>query len=203
MEKIAEPDELQKEFSKRVPSLILASSSPNRKALLERAGTVVTTFSPDIDESRDNSDPIESIKEIVKRKFASYKNSLSYRPDVIAIAADTLVLKDNKLIGKPKDAKEAKEILRSLSAGEQKVLTAVALHIPDKEDIFFVDSATVVFKKLSEDDIECYISKDEWIGAAGGYRLQMTGYELVDSIDGDWTCVVGLPLKAILEHISS
>ena len=175
MEKIAEPDELQKEFSKRVPSLILASSSPNRKALLERAGTVVTTFSPDIDESRDNSDPIESIKEIVKRKFASYKNSLSYRPDVIAIAADTL----------------------------QKVLTAVALHIPDKEDIFFVDSATVVFKKLSEDDIECYISKDEWIGAAGGYRLQMTGYELVDSIDGDWTCVVGLPLKAILEHISS
>ena len=202
MERIIEPTELQLKFSKRLPYIVLASSSPNRKALLEKGGTKVRVFSPDVDEKRDESDPIGTMLRIVKAKFKAYLDSKEFDPNSFAIAADTLVLKDGKLLGKPIDIEDARNMLSMLSGDRQTVLTAVALQIPQRKDEFFVDSADVVFKKLTPADIDSYLFTNEWNGAAGGYRLQKTGYKLVEYIDGDWTTVVGLPLKAILEHLS-
>jgi len=201
MERIVEPTELQLEFSKKVPSLVLASSSPNRKALLESGGSKVIVFSPNTEEKRNDSAPISTMLEIVRAKFQAYTSSSAYIDDMIAISADTLVLKDNKLLGKPKDREDASYMLHMLSGSRQTVLTAVGLHIPQKEDTFFIDSADVLFKPLSDSDIDSYISTYEWQGAAGGYRLQRTGYRLVDKIIGDWTTVVGLPLRAILDRL--
>ena len=201
MERIAEPSSLQLEFSKRLPRVILASSSPNRKALLEKGGTAVTTFSPNVNEERDESNPVGTMLRIVRAKFNAYLESDAYNPSMVAIAADTLVLKDGRLLGKPKDRDDARRMLEMLSGERQKVLTAVGLHIPNKGNEFFLDSADVVFKKLSEDNFDSYLATEEWNGAAGGYRLQKAGYKLVDRIDGDWTTVVGLPLKAILQRL--
>ncbi len=198
MQRIAEPDSLQLSFSKRFPSVILASSSPNRKALLEAGGTCVTVFVPDADETKDGNTPEEVVTHIASRKIDAYISSPLFDSSKVAIAADTLVLINRHLVGKPQDRDDARKILRELSEKRQSVITSAGIYLPGKGKIMVTDRADVIFRNLSDDEIEAYLSTDEWIGAAGGYRLQKTGYKLVEHIDGDWTTVVGLPLKAIL-----
>ena len=82
------------------------------------------------------------------------------------------------------------------------MISAAGVKLPGQDSIVLTDTADVVFRTLTDDEIGAYISTGEWQGAAGGYRLQKTGYRLVDRIDGDWTTVVGLPLKKILDFIS-
>lgn len=200
MEKYNEPTELQIQFSKLYPNLVLASSSPNRRSLLEIGGSKVTIFVPDIDETRDNMGPIETMLSIAEAKLNAYLESNSFNAALPAIAADTLVMIDGALIGKPADEEDAEKILRHLSGRIQTVLTAVGLYTPEKGAEVFVDQADVLFRALSDSDIESYIATGEWKGAAGGYRLQKTGYKLLERIDGDWTTVVGLPLKALIER---
>lgn len=202
MERIAEPTELQFQFAKKIPELMLASSSPNRKALLEIGGAKVTTYSPDIDEKRDDAHPFETIQRIAKEKMEAYLTSTSFNQNLIAIAADTLVLKDNKLLGKPKNIDDARRMLEFQSGGIQRVITSVGLYIPGKGASYFTDSAEAVFKTLTEEDIDNYLKTGESLGAAGGYRLQKTGYELIERINGDWTTIVGLPLMEILRRVS-
>ena len=201
MERIIEPDALMLAFGKAVPSLILASSSPNRKALLEGCGCSVRTYVPSADERRDGKSPDEIVTTIAGRKLEAYLGSDAYEGDTIAIAADTLVLINGSLLGKPEDEADARRMLHTLSGKEQVVLSAVGVKIPNKEPYILLDKASVIFRTLSDEDIERYIATGESIGAAGAYRLQRTGYTLVDRIIGDWTTVVGLPLKAILDSI--
>lgn len=199
MERFNEPTELQFEFSKLYPELVLASSSPNRRGLLEAGGSKVAVFSPDIDEERIGMDPVSAMLSIAEAKLKAYLDSDAFKPELPAIAADTLVMIDDCLLGKPSSRENAREILNSLNGRVQKVYTATGLYLPDKGYEVFIDSADVVFKSLSEERIEEYLETDEWIGAAGGYRLQKTGYLLVDRIDGDWTTVVGLPLEMLIK----
>ena len=202
MERINEPSELQRKFSSLYPELVLASSSPNRRGLLECGGSIVHAFSPEIDESTDEKDPVKAMLSIAGRKLEAYMKSASFRPDLPAIAADTLVLIDNQLLGKPRDEEDAERILRTLSGRSQIVYTATGLYLPEKGAEIFIDSAEVVFYDLSDEEIRNYISTGEWNGAAGGYRLQKTGYKLVEKIIGDWTTVVGLPLEALNARLS-
>lgn len=201
MKRITEPDNLQLEAGRLMPSLILASSSPNRKALLEKGGIHVDTFAPEADESRIGDTPDEKVEGIAKRKIMAYISSPAYDENRLAIAADTLVLFGNELLGKPKDRNEADAILRKLSENKQTVISAAAIKLPGRDAIIISDRADVIFRPLSDEEIEEYLATGEWQGAAGGYRLQKTGYTLVDYIDGDWTTVVGLPLKKIIEII--
>ncbi len=200
MQRINEPDELQFEFARRFPELILASSSLNRKKLLEIAGIKVKTFVPGIDEEKKGRTNEEKILNIAKQKIECYEKNPEFNPEIPAIAADTLVLFNNNLIGKPADINEAEKILKDLKGNHHDVLTAVALYLPGKGTSVFLDKSYVVFRDLSDQEIKEYLSLGEWKGAAGGYRLQATGHELVDRIDGDWTNVVGLPLRKILEE---
>ena len=172
MDRITEPDSLQLEFSRAVPSLILASSSPNRKALLEAGGSHVDVFIPSTDEEKSGSTPVQTVSRIADGKIKAYLSSSSYDP------------------------------LRKLSGRTQTVISAAGVKLPGQDSIVLTDTADVVFRTLTDDEIGAYISTGEWQGAAGGYRLQKTGYRLVDRIDGDWTTVVGLPLKKILDFIS-
>ena len=202
MDRITEPDSLQLDFSRAVPSLILASSSPNRKALLEAGGSHVDVFIPSTDEEKSGSTPVQTVSRIADGKIKAYLSSSSYDPARIAIAADTLVLIDGELLGKPSSEADAWKMLRKLSGRTQTVISAAGVKLPGQDSIVLTDTADVVFRTLTDDEIGAYISTGEWQGAAGGYRLQKTGYRLVDRIDGDWTTVVGLPLKKILDFIS-
>lgn len=198
MQRIAEPDRIQLEFSSLFSKVILASSSPNRKKLLEDAGVDVSVFIPEADESRIGDTPEEIVRSIARRKMEAYLSSNEYRDDIPAIAADTLVLIDEELLGKPSDKADAYAMLGNLSGRRQRVISAAGIKLPGKEAAVIVDTADVVFRTLSDAEIMAYIATGEWEGAAGGYRLQKTGYTLVDRIYGDWTTVVGLPLKSII-----
>ncbi len=198
MQRIEEPDALQLEFGKAFPSLVLASSSPNRRALLEKGGVSVTVFSPEADETKAGNTPEEIVENIASRKIDAYMSSEAFDPESPAIAADTLVYINNHLLGKPADRNEAESILKELSDHEQIVISACGLYLPGRGKIMLTDTASVFFRSLSSDEINAYLDTGEWQGAAGGYRLQKTGYLLVDRIDGDWTTVVGLPLRKIL-----
>lgn len=199
MQRITEPDELQIRFSRKFPSVILASSSPNRKALLEAGGTKVEVFIPEADETKQGATPEEAVMNIASRKIDAYISSPVFSKEKTAIAADTLVFINNHLLGKPENKERAREILSELSGHEQIVISAAGLYLPGKGKVLIIDEASVFFRSLTSDEIDAYISTGEWEGAAGGYRLQKTGYTLIDRIEGDWTTVVGLPLKRILE----
>ena len=199
MEKIVEPTPLQREFSALFPSLILASSSPNRKKLLEIGGSKVSVFVPETEEVNAGSDYIALMENNAKAKMEAYISSPSFSPSLTAISADTLVHIDNRLLGKPKDREDARNTLRLLSGKKQTVLTGCALYEKEYGVTLFCDEAEVLFKTLSEEEIESYLDRDEWKGAAGGYRLQKNGWRLVECIYGDWTTVVGLPLKRLID----
>ena len=92
-------------------------------------------------------------------------------------------------------------VIEAIHDSEIPVISAVGMKVPGKDAVVFSDEASVIFLPLSDNDIESYLDTEEWIGAAGAYRLQKTGYKLVERIDGDWTTVVGLPLKKILDYL--
>lgn len=199
MNKIIEPTTTQLRFSSLYPSLVLASSSPNRKLLLKKGGSVVDTFTPITDESTIGLKTEEAMIKNAKNKMEAYTSSPSFDKSRIAISADTLVEIENKLLGKPKDREDAKKMLSFLSGKKQIVYTGCSLYIPHIGVTTFCDKAEVVFKELSEKTIESYLETEEYIGAAGSYRLQKTGYILIEKIIGDWTTVVGLPLIRLIK----
>lgn len=182
------------------PSLLLASSSPNRRQLLLDCGVkTVYTFSPDADETIKSKDIKEAMEKNAGRKMKAYLSSSAFRYDIPALSADTLVEIDGCLLGKPKDKEDAVSMLSLLSGRKQKVYTGCGLYDPVKEKAtYFCDEASLVFRTLTEEKILSYIESGEWKGAAGGYRLQKTGIDLVERIDGDWTTIVGLPIEKII-----
>ena len=199
MDRITEPTLEQLRLGRILPGVVLASYSPNRRKLLEECGIDVRTFTPDADESTEGMDTEEAMKKNARVKMEAYISSPSFLPAAPALSADTLVRIDGALLGKPKDREDAGKMLRHLSGRVQKVYTGCSLYIPGKSEIItFCDTAAVLFHSLSNEAIEAYLDTEEWKGAAGGYRLQKTGYTLVERIDGDWATVVGLPLMKIL-----
>ncbi len=199
MDRIQEPTQEQLRLGRILPRVVLASSSPNRRKLLEECGIDVRTFTPDADESTEGMETEEAMKKNARVKMEAYLQSPSFLPATSALSADTLVRIDGALLGKPKDREDASAMLRHLSGRIQKVYTGCSLYIPEKREIItFCDTADVLFHNLTDDMIEAYLDTEEWKGAAGGYRLQKTGYTLVERIDGDWATVVGLPLLRIL-----
>ena len=204
MNRIDEPTPQQKKLSSLVPELVLASSSPNRRKLLEISGIKVHTFTPDADESTKGLSTENAMKKNARVKMEAYLSSPAFIPSLPAVSADTLVEIDGALLGKPKDYEDARRMLQHLSGRIQTVYTGCAVYRPEKKGFeVFCDKADVVFRPLSEDDIEKYLATGEWNGAAGAYRLQKTGWTLVDKIDGDWATVVGLPLNKLLGYFSA
>ena len=204
MNRIDEPTTAQLHLSSLVPELVLASSSPNRRKLLEISGIKVHTFTPNADESTEGLRTEDAMKKNARVKMEAYLSSPSFVPFLPAVSADTLVEIDGVLLGKPKDYKDAKQMLEHLSGRVQTVYTGCAVYNPGKPGFeVFCDKADVVFRLLSKEDIEAYLHRGEWQGAAGAYRLQKTGWTLVDKIDGDWATVVGLPLDKLIEYFSA
>ncbi len=204
MNRIDEPTPRQLKLASLISELVLASSSPNRRKLLEISGIKVHTFTPDADESTEGMSTEDAMKKNARVKMEAYLSSPSFIPALPALSADTLVEIDGTLLGKPRTLEDAGRMLRHLSGRVQTVYTGCAVYTPEKEGFkVFCDRAAVVFRNLDNDEIEDYLKTGEWQGAAGAYRLQKTGWKLVDSIDGDWATVVGLPLNRLIDYFSA
>jgi len=182
------------------PTLILASKSPRRQYLLKKAGLSVTVVPSRIDERTiPVSDPETYVKVLAEAKATEV--SARY-PESWVIGADTIVLIDGTILGKPKSHTDARQMLERLSGRTHQVLTGYALCCRKKERLFSETIITDVrFKTLSEVEIEWYIQTREPFDKAGAYAIQGIGTFLVKSIHGSYTNVVGLPVCEVVEFL--
>ena len=189
-----------------MPSFILASQSPRRKTLLEWAEIPFEIIVSDIDESYPTSLAIEAVPEfIAKNKALAVKEMiLSTKPalaNACIIAADTVVVLDQKIIGKPNNKKEAIHSLLALSGQIHKVITGVVLLHQDKE-ISFSETTLVEFHTLTHEQIEFYVDKYQPYDKAGGYAIQeWIGVVGIKKITGDFYNVMGLPVSKLVQKI--
>jgi len=189
-----------------MPSFILASQSPRRKTLLEWAEIPFEIIVSDTDESYPASIAIETVPEfIAKNKALAVKDIiLSTKPALVnwcIIAADTVVLLDQKIIGKPSNRAQAIESLLALSGQIHKVITGVVL-LYQGQEISFSETTLVEFHTLTMEQIEFYVDKYQPYDKAGGYAIQeWIGVVGIKKITGDFYNVMGLPVSKLLQKI--
>jgi septum formation protein len=178
--------------------LILASSSPRRKELLENLQISFNTVSSDVDEKYDpNWTPNEIVMELASRKAKAVADKF---PTSFVIGSDTIVVKDNHILGKPQTREEAFSMLQRLSGSTHSVFTGVAIITP-KEKITFYEKTDVEFWELSQEEIHQYLDKEESFDKAGAYGIQGFGSLLVKKITGDYFAVVGLPVARTMREL--
>lgn len=180
--------------------LILASSSPRRAKLLKDAGLDFIVVPSHLEEFVDEKyKPHELVLELAKQKALSV--AAKYPEDVI-IGADTIVVFEDQVLGKPRDEEDAYRMLRLLSNDRHVVYTAVAL-VKGGQVKSFVSESEVWMKNLSDLEIRNYIKTGEPMDKAGAYAIQGEGGNLVDHYKGDFFTIVGLPLKELLEQLKN
>ncbi len=176
--------------------IILASGSPRRKEMLERFNLEPVIIKTNIDEKIfKDQEPIQIAMSLAFEK--AYEVSNSFMDDLV-IGADTIVVNDGLILGKPKDEEDAFNMLRSLSSKTHEVITGISL-IDKSRDLKFVDyeCTQVKFKYLSDRLIKTYLNTGEYKDKAGSYGIQGKGAVLVEKINGCYSNVVGLPLSKL------
>lgn len=182
------------------PLLVLASKSPRRRHLLEQAGLSFTVIPSRIDESSVQiSSPETYVRTLSEAKAGFVADKY---PDKWVIGADTIVLKDDTILGKPASKAEARMMLRQLSGRTHHVFTGYSICCKSKSRNFSDTVKTeVLFKHLTDEEIEWYIHTEEPFDKAGAYAIQGLGIFLVKSINGSYTNVVGLPVCEVIEFL--
>ena len=178
------------------PPLILASASPRRADLLSQAGIEFEQRPADIDEAFRRG---ESVEEYVLR-LARQKAVTALQPKRCCLGADTAVTVRGEVLGKPRDSPDAKRMLRKLSGRPHRVLTGVAVF--DFEGHFrlsLLEETWVVFRALSQDEIDEYVATGEPLDKAGAYGIQGAAGKFVEAVIGSHDNVVGLPLNELEE----
>lgn len=177
-------------------NIILASASPRRKEILENASVKFEVMASCIEElTLDGESPCQMVMRLAFEKgmdIASRKKS-----DLI-ISADTIVVIDNTVLGKPENDIEARKMITSLSGRTHQVITGISLiNLDNNKKIIDYVISNVKFKNLSEEDINDYIRTKESLDKAGAYGIQGYGALLVDEIQGDYFNIVGLPISRL------
>jgi len=185
-----------------VPELILASSSPQRRAILEQLGVRFRVVEPAVDELMAGP-PEELVLENARRKAAAVLDRLDgtgdeNQTDQAVLGVDTVVALGGQVYGKPSDREQAGETLEALSGRTHRVLSGVCL-IVDGTARTGAAVTSVAFRLLDAATLDWYLDSDEWQGRAGGYAIQGRGAALVERIDGDYLNVVGLPVTTLLD----
>jgi septum formation protein len=176
------------------PRLVLASGSPQRRAILGDLGLDFDVRASDVAEEDEGAPRVVASENALRKALAVAADA----QDDVVIGCDTLVATDGTEIwGKPSDADEARATLRHLSGRTHEVVSGLA--IVQRGDVRAATEIThVTFRALDDATIEWYISTGEWNGRAGGYAIQGRGAVLVNRIEGDYLNVVGLPVAALL-----
>jgi len=179
---------------KNVDKIILASSSPRRQQLLEQIGLKFTIIPSTIDEVMD--DKLEASQVAVSLASQKCRDVASkVQDDCIVIGADTIVVKDNKLLGKPKNEKDAFDMLGCLNGKWHEVITGLCLYrTSDKKCICDYEVTSVKIADKSDDFIRAYVGTEEPFDKAGAYGIQGYGSLLVEKIEGCYFNVMGLPI---------
>ena len=178
--------------------LVLASSSPSRKMLLEQAGLTFEVVVSGVDETvPPDYPPAQTVETLARRKGEAV---LPLRPEKPIIAADSVVSIDGLILGKPKDDEAAKDTLRRLSGRTHEIFTGVCLLANGKRDVFHM-STQVKFYPLTEEEIAEYVAMGESRGRAGAYGIEGIGVVLVESICGDYSNIVGLPVAETIRRL--
>jgi len=178
------------------PHVILASASPRRRELLDLVGIAHEVEPADIDETyRDGEEAAEHASRLAREKGATIA---ARNPAAIVISADTIVLIDGLVLGKPRDEADAARMLSMLGGQTHVVLTAVAVTYRGKMRSD-VESVRVTFRPLDDERIGAYIATTEPMDKAGAYGIQGFGATLVERIDGDYFAVMGLPLARMVD----
>ena len=179
--------------------VLLVSRSPRRLQLLEAAGFKVEVRPSDVDESwPEHRACIEdAVAGIARRKMTAVEVGAR-----LSVSADTVVMIDGELLGKPQDAQQAWDTLQRLSDREHRVFTGFCVRQGQKERVGAV-CTKVSFRDLSAKEIERYIDSGEPFDKAGAYGIQGNGGAFIDRISGSYTNVMGLPLKEVLEAMET
>lgn len=180
--------------------LILASASPRRKELLGKLGVPFEVIVSDCDETLPEGIPSEEAAELLAVRKAAAVAKM--HPDDVVIGADTTVLLDDVILGKPHDRAECCEMLHLLSGRQHKVVTGVAVFW-DGHTASFSDETLVQFYPLTETEISAYADSGEPYDKAGAYGIQGQGALLVAGISGDYSNVVGLPVARLARQLRS
>ena len=179
--------------------MILASKSPRRKKILEEFGFKFKVEAKETLEKSEKENPKDFVMEIALEKAMAVAEE-NYMEWIVA--ADTVVVHNNKILGKPKNEEEAKEVLKSLSSHSHEVYTGVAIVNKQKNiNITFTELTKVYFKNISDQEINWYVETKEPLDKAGSYGIQGKGSILIEKIEGDFYNVMGFPISKFYEEM--
>ncbi len=177
--------------------LILASTSPYRRSLLERLGMPFAAIPPRCEEHVDPSlSPPELVKQLASAKAASLAPEY---PDSIIIGSDQVLVSNGKIIGKPGSPVRAREQLREMAGGVHTFFTGLAV-IDAKNDLTFTDCVpfTVTLRRLTDTEIRDYVARENPVDCAGSFKIEGLGISLMEKMEGeDYTALIGLPLISL------
>ena len=178
--------------------LLLASTSPARRALLDALGVPYTAEAPGVDEDLPGDTPADAaVRMLALRKARAVATR---HPDALVLGADQLAEVDGRVLGKPPSRQAAREQLGALLGRSHRLLTAVAL-VGGGDEQLELDAVTLRFHPVSAEELERYLDTGEWEGCAGGYRIEGRGQALVAAVEGDRTSVQGLPMLPVVRML--
>ena len=178
--------------------IILASQSPRRKELMKLLELDFIVTKSDIEEIFDKS--LEAHEMAMDLASQKAKDVAKFFDDSIVLGFDTIVVYQDNILGKPKDNEDAKYMLKMLSGKKHQVITGVAINYHSKEETFYA-STDVVFRDISDDEIDLYIRSNEHLDKAGSYGIQGKAAKFVKEIYGDFYNVMGLPVSALYQAL--
>jgi nucleoside triphosphate pyrophosphatase len=175
--------------------LILASSSPRRRELLTNAGIAFEVQTADIDEGHiPGEQPSEFALRLAREKAQAVAQVHPARP---VLGADTIVIVDQQILGKPRDKADAVRMLRALAGRDHQVTTAVCLRTAAGKEITQLESARVYFSEITAEEIAAYVATGEPMDKAGAYAIQGIASKWVYRVEGDYFTVMGLPVARV------
>ena len=182
------------------PPLLLASTSPQRRAILHQLGIPFEVVAPRyVEHDPPDADPAQLVREHALGKARSVASDADGRP---VLGVDTTVALDGRIYAKPEDAGDAERMLEELSGRTHAVVSGLAVVTPGWE--YVEDEATLVtFRALTPRDLANYVASGEWHGRAGGYAIQGLGAALVERVEGDYLNVVGLPASVLVRLLAT
>ncbi len=185
-------------------NLILASASPRRREILDTLGVAFTVRIADADETCELPDPGARVETIAARKCRATLEALTAEgtltPDTVILAADTLVTLDGDFLGKPRDESDAAAMVRRLQGCTHTVASGIALWCAGKL-VTAHELTGVTFSPMTEEDVDTYIATGESMGKAGAYAIQGYAARFIESIQGDYFNVVGLPVHRLYDTL--
>lgn len=178
--------------------LVLASQSPRRREILERAGFPFIVRVSNVPEvPRAGESPVEYVRRLALSKASTVPRSA----EEIVLGADTTVVVDDRILEKPLDADDAKQMLTSLSGRNHTVVTGICLLFGDNDAVVDHEVTTVHFAQMTQAEIHAYVASGEPMDKAGAYGIQGLASKWIDQIEGDYLNVVGLPVALVYRHL--